>query len=123
MGIWKAKDPVVHEIKAEELKTILTKPGLDVVNVLDREYYADCAIPGSINVPFGEIELKAKEWPKHKELIVYCAHFECPLSKKAAKKLTEMGFTNVRAYEGGMKEWKARGWECEGPCALTYLHD
>jgi rhodanese-related sulfurtransferase len=123
MGIWKSKDPVVHGIKAEELKKIVNKPGLEIINVLDKEYYEDCAIPGSINVPLAQLKIKTKEWPKHKELVVYCAHVDCPLSKKAVKKLAEMGYTNVRAYEGGMKEWKAKGWDCEGPCALTYLHD
>lgn len=123
MGIWKSKDHAVHEIKAEELRGRLSRPGLVVVNVLDQKYYDDCSIPGSIHIPVAEIEIKTSEWPKNKEIVVYCAHLECDSSRKAARKLMKHGFTNVRAYEGGIKEWKKKGWPTEGPCMLSYLHD
>lgn len=123
MGLWKSKDHKVHEIKAEELKSALNKPGLMIINVLGEEYYTDCRIPGSINIPVAELDVKAKQWPKDKEIIVYCASYDCSASKNGAKKLQEFGFTNVRAYEGGVKEWRKKGWPTEGPCALTYLED
>lgn len=40
---------------------------------------------------------------------MYCKDTECPASARAAEKLQTLGYTNVRAYEGGLKAWKAEG--------------
>jgi rhodanese-related sulfurtransferase len=35
----------------------------------------------------------------------------------AAQKLTDLGFTNVRAYEGGLEDWKNAGHSIETAAA------
>jgi rhodanese-related sulfurtransferase len=44
---------------------------------------------------------------KNTEVVVYCASFDCNASEKAAKKLTELGYTNVIDFSGGKADWKA----------------
>ena len=44
-------------------------PALKVINVLDKSYFDDCHIKGSINIPFDEFEKSLKNYPK---MIIMC---------------------------------------------------
>lgn len=100
---------------------------LYVMNVLDKDAYEDCRIAGSINVPFDQVEIFAKDLDRNAEMVVYCANYMCTASGSAAQKLKEMGFQNVWAYEGGTAEWyqmnmKSEGkYPVEGTCKASYL--
>jgi rhodanese-related sulfurtransferase len=80
-------------------------------NVLTEEYFGGELIPGSLWVPVDTVGREAKRLglSPDAEIVVYCANPTCPNSTDAAKKLRTLGFTNVRAYEGGLEEWKASG--------------
>jgi rhodanese-related sulfurtransferase len=90
-------------------------------NVLDKKYYDDCHISGSINIQLNSLEESAKNWDKERELVVYCAHKSCSASREAFKILKKLGFKNVWAYEEGIKDWFQKGYPIEGPCELEYL--
>lgn len=92
-----------------------------LINVLSPQAYADCSITGSINVPYGQLEEYALHLPKGTEIIVYCADYECPMSRKAWQLLKDLDFTQVRAYEGGAAEWYALGYPIEGQAQMNYL--
>lgn len=92
-----------------------------LINVLSAESHADCHIKGSISVPFEKLEEFAKKLDKNAEIIVYCARYACPMSKNAWKLLKKMGFTNIKAYEGGILEWHQAGLATEGPCKSDFL--
>jgi len=87
------------------------------LNVLPREAYEKEHIPGSENIPYDSDDLEEqaeqKADSKDAEIIVYCADEECQASNKAAKRLEEEGFTNVKDFEGGMEEWKSAGYDVE----------
>ena len=51
--------------------------------------------------------------PKNMEIVVYCGGSKCPLSRNPAEKLVKLGYDNVRAYEGGLEEWKTAGLTVE----------
>jgi rhodanese-related sulfurtransferase len=97
------------------------KTGLVVVNVLDRELYDDCHIKDSIHIPFESIEQCARDIDKNAEVVLYCSNYMCSTSEYAGKKLRELGFANVRVYEGGTAEWFQKGLPVEGPCQKSYL--
>lgn len=80
-------------------------------NVLTEEYFSGELIPGSLWVPVDTVGREAKRLglSPDAEIVVYCANPTCPNSTDAAKKLRTLGFTNVRAYEGGLEAWKASG--------------
>jgi rhodanese-related sulfurtransferase len=93
-----------------------------LVNVLDKEQFDDAHIPGSIHVPYEQVE----KWSvsvvdKKTPIVVYCANFMCTASVEAARLLKSLGFENVKAYEGGIVEWKHLGYPIEGPQKLEYL--
>jgi rhodanese-related sulfurtransferase len=72
-------------------------------------------IPGSVNIPRGSLEFqigKQEYWdnaglymPEKEEIIVlYCKKGDRGIL--AAETLTKMGYTNVKALDGGWKEWE-----------------
>jgi rhodanese-related sulfurtransferase len=77
-------------------------------NVLTDEYFQGELIPGSKRVPLDQLEREVVQSGvlKDAEIITYCSGPSCPMSKQAAEKLVLLGFTNVKAYEGGLEEWK-----------------
>lgn len=95
---------------------------LKVINALSPEMYNDAHIKGSINVPLAELKNFAEYTPKDTVVVVYCAHANCDVSARAWHILHELGFENLFAYEGGMKEWYEAGYPTEGPCEADYLH-
>jgi rhodanese-related sulfurtransferase len=86
---------------------------LQVVNVLDPKYYELGFIRGSLRIPLYELDDRLMELDKNKEIITYCANYDCHASLTAAKILKRHGFC-ARAYEGGIEEWKGAGLAVEG---------
>ena len=101
-------------INKEELLEKIKKndSNVQIVNVLSPDYYHMGAIQGSLKIPLDELEERLNELDKSKEVITYCANTQCSASRSAAELLAEKGF-NVRAYEGGMKEWNEAGFPKE----------
>jgi len=68
-------------------------------------------IPGSRRVPLDTVgrEVAGSGLAKDAEIVVYCSGPSCPQSHAAAEKLTKLGYTNVRLFKGGLKEWKHAG--------------
>jgi rhodanese-related sulfurtransferase len=97
------------------------KPKVTLINVLDREYYNDCHIPESVNIPLDELRDVVSKWDKDREIVVYCAHKQCPRSRDAWHELWKLGFSKARAYEGGIREWREKGYPTKGACRMDYL--
>lgn len=91
--------------------------GYALVNVLEPSYFNKEHIPNSINIPLGNEKRFERRFAKDKTIIVYCASEDCDASPKAAAKLVERGFTDVRDYEGGMKDWKSADNDVVGMAA------
>jgi rhodanese-related sulfurtransferase len=101
-------------------------PALVIVNVLDKKYFDDCRIAGSINISMDDIEQYALDnWDKQKtQIITYCGNYKCLASGEAAVMLKKLGFQKVWAYEGGTAEWKHLGYPIEGQCVASgFLND
>jgi rhodanese-related sulfurtransferase len=105
-----AKDSRVQEIKtAQDLKTRMDAGNVEVVHALDAENYAKGHIPGAVNIEYEKMTPEQLPSQKDKPLIFYCASPMCPVSKMAANKAVNWGYTQVSIYEGGMSGWKNAG--------------
>ena len=107
-------------INTEELKKkIDTNEDFILVDVLGKESYEGKHLPKAVNIPVDEIEGKvSSELPdKNKEVIVYCASTDCHASPNAAKKLEELGYTNVVDFEAGLAGWQEACYGFEGSTA------
>lgn len=115
------QSPIPEKIKiitVEELKKeIEDNDELVVINVLDKKSYQKAHIPGSVNIPFKDVKKfkkkVVKKYSKETPIVVHCASPECSLSEQAYKSLTQLGYTNVREFKGGIQAWKDSGAETE----------
>jgi rhodanese-related sulfurtransferase len=100
-------------ITYDQLKKMIDKKeDFLLVNVLPAQKFSEAHIPSSINVPLEEADFEAQveeaAGRKEKKIVTYCASFDCHASRNAALKLENAGFSNVLAYEGGIKEWQEK---------------
>ena len=99
-------------ISTEALAERLTIPTpFQLWNVLNDDYFNGTFLPGSLRLPSDNVGriVAALGLAKHAEIVVYCAGEHCPSSRSAAEKLIALGYTNVRAYEGGLEAWANAG--------------
>jgi rhodanese-related sulfurtransferase len=93
--------------------TMDSKEKFHLWNVVTNEYYRpESNIPGSQWIPVDTLTEKLvseKVAAKTDAIIAYCGGPRCPASKQAAEKLAFLGYTNVFAYEGGIKDWSEAG--------------
>ncbi len=104
------------KIVREELKAKMDA-GEDIVvfEALPPMYYEDAHLPGAINLPHDRVdELAPKLLPdKDREIVAYCSNLACQNSTIAANRLTQLGYTRVRDYEGGKQDWIEAGLPVE----------
>jgi rhodanese-related sulfurtransferase len=106
----------IKTISTQEVRQLLdNERPVQIWNVLTDEWFKGENISGSRRVPLDKVgsEVRGTNLPKNTEIVVYCGGPKCPLSRMAAEKLVKLGYQNVRAYEGGLEEWKAAGLSLE----------
>ncbi|MBQ3417173.1 MAG: rhodanese-like domain-containing protein [Ruminococcus sp.] len=94
------------QVSSEEgQKMIQEETGYIILDVRRQDEYAEGHIPGAICVPNEEIgEEEIEELPdKDRRIFVYCRSGR--RSKEAAKKLADMGYTDIVEF-GGILDWK-----------------
>lgn len=76
-------------------------------------------IPNAICIPFKELEKNPQliaNISKDALIVSYCGGIECELSKDLGFKMAEMGYSKVRIFFGGFREWTQNNMPSEaGP--------
>ncbi|MGH8523105.1 MAG: rhodanese-like domain-containing protein [Gammaproteobacteria bacterium] len=104
------RDDLEQRIAAHSLDNQDRHRGFALVNVLGEETFAMAHIPGSINIPRGNEGVFERHFAKDKEIVVYCASFDCPASANVAAALVKRGFRRVYDYAGGLSDWQQGGF-------------
>ncbi|MFI7145085.1 rhodanese-like domain-containing protein [Nonomuraea sp. NPDC050022] len=91
---------------------------LDTVTVLDTlggAYFAQQHLPGAIALVESEVAERAPALLPDKDapIVTYCTNPACNNSKAVARRLTSLGYTNVRRYVEGIEDWVAAGLPVE----------
>ena len=94
----------LHKITAQAGYEMMQKEDITLIDVREPSEYKEGHIPGARLIPLGTIDktMTDKLPDKKKPLIVYCR--SGVRSKKAAMKLVELGYTDVRDM-GGILDW------------------
>ncbi len=92
-------------VQASEVRDKISsaKGVYQVLDVREEKEVKERRIPGSVWIPYGDLEKRMKELDKTKETAVHCA--SGLRSYKACLKLQQKGFENVRNIDGGMLCW------------------
>jgi rhodanese-related sulfurtransferase len=98
------------EVAYEELTTLIKEKKVFLVDANKKETYKNGHIPTAISYAKVGDKLE-KKLPKDKTALVvaYCGSPECTGWLKPAKAATELGYTNVKHFSGGIKGWKEAG--------------
>lgn len=102
-------------ISREELLARLDQGGITLVEALGPRYYEDVHLPGAVNLPHDRVdELAGSVLPDlDAPIVVYCANTACQNSAVAARRLSQLGYTNVVDYEAGKQDWIEAGLPTE----------
>jgi rhodanese-related sulfurtransferase len=101
---------VIKEIEANELKARLDAG--DNVELLDIRSAAEIAqgvLPNSQHVPMHLIPLRMNDFPKDKDVVLYCR--SGARSYHACNYLMQQGVTNVINLRGGIIAWARSGYD------------
>lgn len=77
-------------------------------------------LPGALNLPLDDLDELAPVLVPDKSaaVVTYCSNTSCRNSAMAAERLRAMGYTDVRAYEGGKQDWIEAGLPVESGGAV-----
>lgn len=81
---------------------------LDVREIIE---YVEGRIPGAVNIPMSELELRVNEVPKDQPVVVVCAHGQ--RSIMCAEYLAELGYKDLYNLADGTVGWMMRGLPLE----------
>ena len=105
-----------NTISREELRLKIQRgDAFHLFEVLPEPYYRKHHLPGALHMPPNDVETTMDRWIRDKdaEIILYCWDENCPTSPYAARVLQRLGFTNVREYAAGKKDWRDAGLPLE----------
>ena len=92
-----------------------------VVEALAAPYYDDAHLPGARNLPHDSDEATiATVLPdRDATVVVYCSNLACQNSTILSRRLTQLGYTDVREYEGGKEDWITAGRPTESGATVA----
>jgi rhodanese-related sulfurtransferase len=100
-------------ISREELKEKLDHGDkFKLVDALGEWAFNAKHIPGSINI--SGIEDARKFLDPNGDIVIYCSNPSCIASISGYQHLTNMGYSKVRRYAGGISDWEQAEYPMEG---------
>ena len=104
----------VPRISIDELKTLMAKNAVLVLDVRTAEEYAQGHIPGAVNINYTEVFQQAEKFKgETRTIVAYCACAREMTSARAAVDLAQKGIAGAKALVGGWDEWIQRGERIE----------
>jgi rhodanese-related sulfurtransferase len=102
-------------ITRDELKAAIDAGAITAVDALGGIYYEKQHLPGAVPLAPGDVDAQAATvLPDHSAPIAtYCSNLACPNSGQVARRLTALGYTDVRKYAEGIEDWTGAGLPTE----------
>lgn len=104
----------VRETNVDAVKTRMDRGDkFLLVDVREESEYAKDHLPGAVHLGKGVIErdIEARVPELNTEMVLYCGGgFRSAL---AADNLQKMGYTNVISMDGGIRDWREKGYALE----------
>ncbi len=113
MAGYVASNVLLGDYKTIRAEEIIAGPGanIQILDVREAEEYELGKIPGSLNIPLGQLRGQLEKLDRSKEIVTYCS--VGLRSYLASKILQHNGFENVRNLNGGYRSYQALRNEAE----------
>ncbi len=105
-----AKQATAHELKS---RLNWGEPGLTIVDVRDRDVFAECSIQGAVSMPMQTLSETAQLSLQTKRDIYVYGNDSAETSAAAAT-LRQAGFSQVAELVGGVEAWREIGGSVDG---------
>lgn len=107
--------PAAHaaDISLADLKAAIAGKKAILLDANGTDSFKTGHIPGAIDFAGTADLAKALPADKGTLIIAYCGSPQCPAWKSAAAKATELGYTQVKHFAGGLKGWQDAGEKLE----------
>ena len=109
----------VEQLDPEQAYALWEDESIIFLDVRDRSDYDESHIPRSISLPYYDF---TATYPKVRDLlpedgpiVVYCYDENCPLGMRVAKRLLQMGYTQIIVLRGGIIAWRNQGYDLALP--------
>ena len=99
-------------VSREELVRRMRDGGAVVVDVRPASEYRAGHIAGALSIPVDEVDRRASELPRRKEIVAYCRGPYCVMAYDAVARLRARG-RRARRLVDGWPEWRAAGLPAE----------
>lgn len=101
---------MINEIDAPELASRLqADTDLMVMDIRSHGELAQGMLPGAVHLPMHLIPLRVQEFPRDRELVLYC--HSGARSYHACLYLAQQGYPKVAHLRGGILDWANRGFQ------------
>jgi rhodanese-related sulfurtransferase len=97
----------ITEISPHDAALKLKSAEAVIIDVRDKDEWAEGHIPGAAHLSRGTIEFDIEEKVPDLNAMIICHCGGGGRSALAAESLQKMGYKNVRSMAGGFKAWKA----------------
>ena len=84
-----------------------------LVDIREPDEHATGVAPGARLLPMRQLSARLAELPRDRPVLLICNTQN--RSRATFEALRERGWTNLRYVNGGMSEWKRRGWPMVAP--------
>ena len=110
----------VATITRQDVAARIKRGEVTVVEALPRSYWDDGHLPTAVSLPHdaGDDTILATLPDRGRAVVVYCANAACPNSGILARRLDQLGYVDVAAYEGGKQDWIEAGFALEVPTVV-----
>ena len=91
-----------------------------LVETLAESYYRHTHLPGAVHLSPVRVREEAPSVLPEKDapVVLYCSDVTCMASDTVARELEAMGYSDVRVYKGGKRDWVEAGLPVEGQSRL-----
>ncbi|MDQ7029932.1 MAG: metalloregulator ArsR/SmtB family transcription factor [Ardenticatenia bacterium] len=101
-----------ERISADELRVLMRRGEVILLDVRPREEYQAGHLPGAISVPLDELERRLNQLPRDRTVVAYCRGPYCVYADEALELLANHGW-RVARLEEGVAEWEQAGYPVE----------
>jgi rhodanese-related sulfurtransferase len=97
-----------------QVKDLLDSGSGVIVDARPAEQYKISHIPGACSLPVYQMDEYLFPFldtvPPDNPVVTYCSSLTCEDSHLLARELSEMGYSDVRIFAGGMAAWREKGY-------------